>query len=77
MAKSIIQTLKSVSVAVFFIAALGLAGNADRTDAIICGMNPQVYELIKSLVGESDEDIADEYMENKGYYDTLADKNLW
>ncbi len=71
------KTLRNIGITTLFIVALGLAGHADRTNEIVNNLNPHVYELIKGLGHDTDNEIAEEYMANKEYYDTLSDKNLW
>lgn len=57
----------------FFIFMLGMAGRSDYNEEIIYTMPQDAYEDICVKLGDcSDQEIVNEYMSNKQYYD-----NLW
>lgn len=59
-------------IAFFFL--LGYAGTQELTEQIVYTMPQEVYDTICLKLGDkcSDKQIADEYMSNKKYYDSLA-----
>lgn len=51
----------------------GIAGNYERADEVILNMSQTAYEAVTAKLGKnaSTVDIADEYLKNKGYYDSI------
>ena len=54
---------------------MGIAGSADYTEQVVYTMPQEAYETIYLKLGDgcSDKQIANEYMSNKEYYDSLSD----
>lgn len=57
-----------------FFVLMGIAGSADYTEQVVYTMPQEAYEAIYLKLGDgcSDKQIADEYMDNMKYYDSLA-----
>lgn len=56
-----------------FITIMGVAGSYDYAEQVIYTMSDTVYQAVKKNLGEGASciDIANEYMNNREYYDTL------
>lgn len=56
--------------------AIGIAGNIDRTEQIVYTMPQEAYEEIYLKLGNncSDGAIANEYINNREYYDSLSNR---
>lgn len=67
------QTLVFVSGMILFLFALGIAGRLERTEQIVYTMPQGAYEQIYIELGDgcTDKEIADRYLSNKKYYDSL------
>jgi hypothetical protein len=56
-----------------FLYILGVAGSYDFADEVVYSMDDQVYELIIKKIGKtSNKDVANEYLENREYYDSYG-----
>lgn len=58
-----------------FFCFLGIAGSSDYNEQIVYTMPQEAYEAIYLKLGDgcSNKQIAEEYMSNKLYYDSLSD----
>lgn len=67
------QTLVFVFGFLLFLLAIGLVGGAERTEQIVYTMPQEAYEQICIELGNkcTDREIADRYLSNKKYYDSL------
>lgn len=56
-----------------FLYILGVVGSYDHADEVVYSMDDQVYELIIKKIGKaSNKDVANEYLENREYYDSYG-----
>lgn len=67
------QTLAFISGFILFFAILGAVGSLERTDQIVYTMPQEAYEQIYIELGDgcTDKEIAERYLSNKEYYDSL------
>ena len=62
----------AIVVIVAFVWTLGIVGSYDYASEVVQSMSDVDYETIVRKIGSSDERlIADEYMNNRAYYDSL------
>lgn len=68
------KVLLYIAGSVFFFLLLGVAGNYDYAEEVVYDMPQPVYDNIVSKLGDDASiiDIADEYMDNRSYYDSLS-----
>lgn len=59
-----------------FFTLIGIAGNIDRVEQTVYSMPQEAYEAIYLKLGNrcSDRQIANEYLSNKKYYDSLSNE---
>lgn len=59
-----------------FFAIIGIAGNIDHTEQIVYNMPQEAYETIYLRLGHgcTDKQIANEYLNNQAYYDSLSNE---
>lgn len=56
-----------------FLYILGVVGSYDHADEVVYSMDDQVYVLIIKKIGKSsNKDVANEYLENREYYDNYG-----
>lgn len=67
------KKLVACGLAVFgFIYLLGIVGSYDYADEVVYSMDAEIYEVITKKIGKaSNKAVADEYMKNKQYYDSI------
>lgn len=67
------QTLVFVSGFILFLLIIGLVGGVERTEQIVYTMPQEAYEQIVIELGvkASDFQIAERYLSNKSYYDSI------
>ena len=68
------KTIKIIFAALAVFAAFAFAGTTDYTEQVLYTMPQDAYEQIVLELGDgcTDREIVKEYMNNKGYYDSLS-----
>lgn len=72
--KSRTHKILLIAGSVLFFLLLGIAGNYDYAEEVVYDMPQPAYESIVSKLGNDASiiDIAEEYMDNRSYYDSLS-----
>lgn len=73
------KEIKTILALLILIAILGIAGNHDWAEEVICEIPTELYQVIKQDVGgnPSDVKIARHYLDNQQHYDNIASSNGW
>jgi len=73
------KTLFPIISVLAIILMLGIAGNHDRAEQVIYNLNYDLYQLIRSEIGDdpSDIQIADYYLAHQHRLDSISASNGW
>lgn len=73
------KPLQTLIALIILIAIIGMAGNHDWTEEVLCEVPTELYQVIKQDMGgtPSDYKIARYYLDNKQHYDNIASSLGW
>lgn len=73
------KPLHTLIALIILIAIIGMAGNHDWAEEVLCEVPTELYQVIKQDMGgnQSDYKVARYYLDNKQYYDNIASSLGW
>lgn len=73
------KPLQTLIALIILIAIIGMAGNHDWAEEVLCEVPTELYQVIKQDMGgnPSDYKVARYYLDNKQHYDNIASSLGW